>query len=218
MNGNIDAVLFDLDGTLADTGPDLAHALNCVLLEAGHAPLPYDRIRPVVSHGGSALLRLGFGEHLPEEEFASRLQHFLSIYQQNIALHTRLFSGMEEVLQTIEGRGLKWGVVTNKPAWLTEPLLSELRLLQRSAATVSGDTLEQKKPHPAPLLHACSQIGCEPDRCIYVGDARRDIEAGRNAGMHTLVALFGYLGDEDHPENWMADASIAKPEELLAFL
>jgi phosphoglycolate phosphatase len=125
---------------------------------------------------------------------------------------------MAEVLDTLEARGLNWGVVTNKPGWLTQPLLSDLGLLQRAACVVSGDTLAQRKPDPAPMLHACMLAGSEPQRCVYVGDAQRDVEAGNNAGMYTLVALFGYFQENDRPHEWQADAMINAPADLLEWL
>ena len=212
----IKAVLFDLDGTLADTAPDLAYALNGVLAERGRSPLPLDVIRPAASHGGIALIRCGFGEAHPEEE-TLRLR-LLDIYQANIARETRLFPGIAEVLAEIEARGLNWGVVTNKPTWLTEPLLDALGLSRRAACIVSGDTCEQCKPHPQPILHACRQAGAEARECLYVGDAERDIVAGRRAGTHTLAALFGYIGEDDRPQDWGADALIEQPGEILAWL
>jgi phosphoglycolate phosphatase len=147
-----------------------------------------------------------------------RRQRLLEIYRDNIARLTRPFAGMDQVLETLEHRGLNWGVVTNKPAWLTEPLMKELGLYDRAATIVSGDTLAERKPHPAPMLHACAFAGSRPDECLYVGDAKRDIEAGRNAGMHTMVALFGYIGDEDDPHNWGADALVASPQAILEWL
>ncbi len=204
----IRTVLFDLDGTLADTAPDLAYALNQVLDEQGREPLPFERIRPVVSHGGIALIKLGFNidEHAPQ--FDTLRQRLLAIYREHIVRHTRLFEGMAELLDEIEGRGLNWGVVTNKPGWLTEPLLEGLALKERATTIVSGDTLNERKPHPAPMLLACEQAGSTAAQCLYVGDAERDIEAGRNAGMHTLVALFGYIGEHDRPELWQADGMV----------
>ena len=212
----VKAVLFDLDGTLADTAPDLAYALNGVLVEQGREPLPLEVVRPAASHGGIALIRRGFGDDHPEEE-ALRLR-LLDIYQANIARETRLFPGMAEVLATLEARGLPWGVVTNKPGWLTEPLLAALGLGERAACIVSGDTCERKKPHPQPILHACQLAGANARECLYVGDAARDIEAGRRAGARTLAALFGYIGEEDRPEDWGADALISQPGEILAWL
>ncbi|MFZ5621226.1 MAG: HAD-IA family hydrolase [Pseudomonadota bacterium] len=214
----IRTVLFDLDGTLLDTAPDLAFALNETLREFGQAPLPYEAIRPVVSHGGIALIRLGFGLGPDDEGYHPRRRHLLDTYRTNIARATRPFAGMIEVLDTLERQGLNWGVVTNKPAWLTEPLLQEVGLFERAAVVVSGDTLDERKPHPAPMLLACERAGSQAHECLYVGDARRDIEAGRNAGMATLVALFGYIGDDDDPHGWGADALVERPEDILAWL
>jgi HAD superfamily hydrolase (TIGR01509 family) len=196
----IQTILFDLDGTLLDTAPDLAQALNATLQANGRATLPFEQIRPAVSHGGSALIRLGFQ------------------LEPHIADQTRLFPGMEVVLQHIEAQGLTWGVVTNKPGWLTEPLLDALDLQRRAASVVCGDTLNECKPHPAPLLHACKRIGTPPGQCVYVGDAERDIKAGHNAGMATLLALFGYLMESDRPEDWGASALIQQPADILAWL
>ena len=217
-NKKIQTILFDLDGTLLDTAPDLANALNAVLESNGHAPLPFDAIRPVVSHGGKALIELGFEMQSDHPEFEPRRLELLDYYLNNIAQYTCLFPGMEEVLESIESQGLNWGIVTNKPAWLTDPLLEALKLDQRAAAIVSGDTLPERKPHPAPLLHACELIGSTPEHCLYVGDAERDIQAGHNAGMPTLVAMFGYLLAEDKPEEWGASALIHHPAEILDWI
>ncbi len=218
MPSEIHTILFDLDGTLADTAPDLAYALNQTLKDFGHEPLSFERIRPVVSHGGMALIRLGFGIEPEHPDFEPRRQHLLKIYRQNIARHTTLFDGMERLLDEIESRGMNWGVVTNKPAWLTEPLMEALGLNARAATIVSGDTLPERKPHPAPMLLACEQAGSEAQHCLYIGDAERDIEAGRNAGMRTLIAAFGYIDVDDEPESWGADALIDSPLEIIAYL
>jgi phosphoglycolate phosphatase len=207
-------VLFDLDGTLADTAPDLAYALNQVLVEQGRSPLPFDTIRPVVSHGGIALTRLGFGLEPEHPDFPPLHQRLLAIYSDNIARHTRLFPGMETLLAGIEQRGMNWGVVTNKPARLTEPLMNALGLSQRAACIVSGDTCNNRKPHPEPILYGCHLAGSEAAQCLYVGDAQRDIEAGLRAGLRTVVALFGYIGEDDHPEEWQADALLNTPREI----
>lgn len=214
----IRTVLFDLDGTLLDTAPDLAAALNTVLQENRREPLPYEAIRPVVSHGGMALIQLGFRLDPSDPEFEPLRQRLLQVYRDNLSALTRPFPGTEALLETLEARGLNWGVVTNKPAWLTEPLLQDLGLFERAACVVSGDTLKQCKPHPAPMLHACAQAGSEPGQCVYIGDAQRDIEAGSNAGMHTLIALFGYIQETDEPHTWGASDTIREPGELLAWL
>jgi phosphoglycolate phosphatase len=218
MPGGIQTVLFDLDGTLLDTAPDLAAALNQVLAENRRDPLPCEAVRPAVSHGGIAIIRLGFDLEESDPAIEPLRQRLLELYRANISTHTRPFPGMAEVLDTLEARGLNWGVVTNKPGWLTQPLLSDLGLLQRAACIVSGDTLAQRKPDPAPMLHACTLAGCEPQRCVYVGDAQRDVEAGNNAGMYTLVALFGYFRQHDRPQEWQADALINTPTDLLEWL
>jgi len=215
---SIRTVLFDLDGTLADTAPDLAYALNCLLREQERAPLPYEIIRPEVSHGATALVRLGFGLSNDDPVFGALRERLLSLYQQHLARETRLFDGMEELLDFIEQRGMNWGVVTNKPAFLTQPLMAKLGLAKRAACIVSGDTTANKKPHPEPLLHACRLAGSEAAQCLYVGDAERDIRAGHHAGMPTLVAMFGYIGEKDRPETWGADALITTPDEIIAWI
>lgn len=211
-------VLFDLDGTLADTAPDLAFALNTVLVEQGMLALPFAHIRPVVSHGAAALIRLGFGLDPEDEGFAPLRVRLLEIYRTNLAQGTRLFPGMAELLLVLERLGMKWGVVTNKPAWLTEPLLEALGVAQRACCIVSGDTTKQRKPHPEPMLHACAISGSLPKQCVYVGDAQRDVEAGRQAGMKTLVALFGYLDASDRPAEWGADGMVEHPLEILNWM
>ncbi len=216
--GMSEAVLFDLDGTLADTARDLAFALNEQRRLHGLAPLPFERIRPVASHGARGLLALGFNLAPDAAEFAAMRAQFLELYERHLCDHTRLFPGMEETLSAIEGRGLKWGVVTNKPARFTLPLMRALSLDGRAACIVSGDTTANAKPHPEPLLRAAGQLGLPPARCLYVGDAQRDVAAARAAGMTVLVALYGYLAAEDEPHRWQADGTIAEPRDLLAWL
>jgi N-acetyl-D-muramate 6-phosphate phosphatase len=210
-------VLFDLDGTLLDTAPDMAAALNRLRISEGLAALPYLQIRPLVSHGAPRLLRLAFGEPDAERHESLR-QRFLDFYRAALAVHTRLFDGFEAVLSAIERSGLRWGIVTNKPGWLAAPLVAEVGLAERCACLVAGDTLAERKPHPLPLLHAAGLLGLEPRECAYVGDAERDVQAARNAGMIPLVAGFGYLGDGDDPAAWRADAVFARPEDLVDWL
>jgi phosphoglycolate phosphatase len=215
---DFDVVFFDLDGTLVDTAPDLAYALNQVLEEQGKHPLPYQTIRPVASHGSAGLLGLGF-DHAPDSDaFKALQQRFVEIYQDNLTRQSGLFDGMASIIDHLDEIGKKWGVITNKPAFLTEPLMQALSLSSRAACIVSGDTTANSKPHPEPMLHACKLTAAEPARCLYIGDAERDIEAGRNANMHTIVACYGYIGDDDEPENWQADAMIQHPEELQQWL
>lgn len=214
----IKTVLFDLDGTFADTATDLAYALNSTLQANGKSPLSFDEIRPVVSHGARALIELGFQLQDTDATFAPIRQQLLDIYANNIARHTRLFAGMEVVLEALARRDINWGIVTNKPANLTMPLMRALGLDEQASCIISGDTLPQRKPDPAPLLHACTLAGSYATECVYVGDAERDIIAGERAGMHTLVALFGYIGATDHPEHWGADAMIASPLAIIDWI
>lgn len=214
----IKTVLFDLDGTLADTAPDLAFALNQVLIEHGKAPLPFETIRPHVSHGGPALTKLGFGITAGHPDFEPRRQRLLEIYRDNIARETTLFPGMGELLNHIEENNMNWGVITNKPGWLTEPLMDALELTQRAACIVSGDTCDNRKPHPEPILHGCQLAGSEAQHCIYIGDAQRDIESGRRAGMRTIVALFGYIGEDEAPQQWQADVMLETPQAIINWL
>jgi phosphoglycolate phosphatase len=213
-----DAFLFDLDGTLVDTAPDLGYALNCLREQEGLPAIAHPKIRAVASHGAAGLLKLGFDISPNHDDFPALQKRFLRLYQDNITRESRLFSGFEQVLDSIENQGIAWGVITNKPAFLTEPLLAGLELSDRAACIVSGDTTAHSKPHPAPMLHACSVIAIEPERCLYVGDAQRDIEAGNNVNMHTVVAQFGYLSETDQPDLWHADAFINQPEDLLKWI
>ena len=214
----IKAVLFDLDGTLVDTAPDLGYALNLQRGVHGLSPLPIDTIRPQASHGARGLLMLGFGIGPDDSGFGPMRQEFLQLYADNLCRHSRLFDGMTELLAELESRQLPWGVVTNKPAKFTEPLLSLLDLSERAACIVSGDTCPEPKPHPGPLLHASELIGIPATNCLYVGDAERDVEAARNAGMPCIVAHYGYIGEADRPEAWGATGHIQQPQELINFL
>jgi phosphoglycolate phosphatase len=212
------SVLFDLDGTFADTAPDLAFALNQLLKSEGRPPLPLALIRPHASHGGNALLKLGFGLVPGEPGFAELRETYLAIYRDHVAQDTRMFPGFAELLAALESRAVPWGIVTNKPAWLTEPLVRALGVWDRAGCVVSGDTTPHLKPHPEPVRHACRLLGRSTQSCWYLGDAERDVEAGRSAGTRTLVALFGYLGDQDQPETWGADGLIEHPLDLLDWL
>ncbi len=211
-------VLFDLDGTLLDTAPDLAAVLNRLRRERGEPALSPAAIRPTVSQGSPGMLKLGFGLEPGDARYAEMNQRFLGMYREAIAVDTVLFPGMAEVLVHLETGGIHWGVVTNKPGWLTEPLLKALGLWPRAACVVSGDTLAQRKPDPEPLWYACERVGVAPCRAMYVGDAERDVQAGNRAGLITLVAGFGYLSAEDRPEDWGADGFLERPEDLLDWL
>lgn len=212
-----DALLLDLDGTLLDTAPDMGGALNLLRVERGLEPLPSAVFRPVVSHGAARLVALGFPGATGDAFEQLRLR-FLEIYALNLAEHTCLFPGIDAVLTELEDRGLPWGVVTNKPAWLTDPLLEALGLAHRAACVVSGDTLPERKPHPMPLLHAAALAGVPPERCVYVGDAERDIQAGRAAGMDTVVAAYGYLSADDDPRCWQPTGIVAEPADLREWM
>jgi phosphoglycolate phosphatase len=211
-------VLFDLDGTLLDTAPDLAYALNAVRGEEGLPPLSLAQIRPQVSNGARALTVLGFATDEEHPQFELRRRRLLAIYRANLCRETRLFPGMDAVLNAIERRNAQWGVVTNKPGWLTEPLLRQLGLLSRAACVVSGDTVARRKPHPDPLLHAAALAGAAPGDCVYVGDARRDAQAAHAAGMGMLAAAFGYIEPHEDPNTWGAEAVVAVPDDILAWV
>jgi len=215
---SIRAVLFDLDGTLADTAPDLAAALNALLVAENRPALPFESIRPVVSHGSTGLLRLGFGLTSADPEFVPLRERLLALYAANLCRETRVFPGMTEVLSELTMRKLTWGIVTNKPAFLTEPLIAQLALPHPPACVVSGDTVANRKPHPEPMLHACAIARAQPSETLYIGDAERDIRAGRDAGMKTLVALFGYIGENEQPESWGADGMIEAPLDVIRWL
>ena len=195
----IEHILFDLDGTLADTADDLANALNAIRLKYELTTLPKEIIRPTVSLGGNAMIKLAFDLEEGDTGFESIRDEFLNHYRANIAHETRLFEGMEELLLALESENKPWGIVTNKPSWLTDPLVEAMCLDERAACVISGDTLEHRKPHPAPILHACKLMHADPATTIYIGDAQRDIEAGRRAGTKTLIALYGYIDDGDDP-------------------
>jgi len=211
------AVLFDVDGTLLDTAPDIAAAVNELRRERGLAPLELARVRAFVSHGASALMRVAF-PHAPEAEFLALRARLLVLYRAALAVHTRPFAGILELLAQLEHSGTRWGVVTNKPGWLTHPLLEAQHLRERAAVIVSGDTLPQRKPNPEPLLHAARQLGVPVQRCVYVGDAERDVLAARAAGMPVLVVRFGYLAPGENPLEWPADAWVDSAGEILTWL
>ena len=212
------AVLFDLDGTLADTAADLARALNRVRAERGLGPVPPAMTRPHTSKGARGLLGVGMGvapEHATYEALRDR---FLEYYAEDLCIDTRLFDGIPELLAALRGRGLAWGVVTNKPGRFTVPLMRRLDPGGTAACVVSGDTTPKAKPFPEPLLHAARAIEVAPDECLYVGDDLRDVQAARAAGMGVVVAAWGYLGDAGDPAGWGADAVIAHPRETLNYV
>jgi N-acetyl-D-muramate 6-phosphate phosphatase len=212
------AVLFDLDGTLADTAPDLARALNRVRAANDLVPMPLEYTRSYTSSGARGLLKVGFGLEPGDERYEALKLQFLDFYAAEICIDTRLFDGMAELLDQFDQDRLPWGVVTNKAERFTLPLLQGLRLCERAACIVGGDTTGRLKPHPDPLLHAAAALKLPPSACLYVGDDLRDVQAARAAGMRVLAAKYGYLGDGGAIESWQADAIIEHPREVLDFL
>lgn len=213
----IKAVLFDLDGTLADTAPDLNAALNRVRAARGFAALPLSATRRHSSRGARGLLGVGFALAPGDPGYDALREEFLAAYGADLCRETRLFPGVPELLGALEARGLPWGVVTNKQECFALPLLERLGLRNRAACVIGGDTTAWFKPHPGPLLAASSTLGMEPGVCLYVGDDRRDVEAARAAGMKIAVAEWGYL-DGGEPESWQADWLIRSPQQLLEIL
>lgn len=212
-DGYFSAVLFDLDGTLVDTAPDMVAVLQAMQNSHGLKPVDYDVGRAQVSNGAIGLLGLGFPEI--EVSFGDDLHHeYLERYAELICENSRIFAGMEGLLDHLDDAACPWGIVTNKPESLTNPLLDALGLASRSACIVSGDSLPVRKPDPAPLLLGCDIAGVDAYRAIYVGDAARDIEAGLRAGMATIAAGYGYITEDDDPREWGADIIAVDTEEL----
>ncbi|MCQ4142859.1 HAD family hydrolase [Vogesella sp. AC12] len=214
----IKAVLFDLDGTLADTARDLGAALNRLLAEEGLPPQPYAAVRPIASHGARGLVSLGFGIDKTHPRFEEYRLRFLDLYEHSFADETVLFDDINALLREIDARGLKWGIVTNKPMRFTDRLVPALPFAVPPAVVVSGDTVGVAKPDPAPMLHAAQQIDIAPEHCLYVGDAERDIQAGRAVGMKTVLVNWGYIADSDDTDSWQADITIDRPLALLPHL
>jgi len=214
----VDAVLFDLDGTIADTAPDLGAALNRVRTDRGLEPVPLAVLRPHSSHGARGLIGAGFAVAPGESDFVPLRDAFLAHYAAALCVSTVLFAEVDAVLATLDARALPWGIVTNKATRFTTPLLEALRLVARAGTVVCGDTTPHAKPHPEPLAFAAEQLGVAPSRCVYVGDARRDVEAGKAAGMATLVARWGYIEADEAPDTWAADGIVDAPAALLDWL
>jgi len=210
----IDAMLFDLDGTLADTAPDMARTVNLMLAKRGRAEVPVERVRPYVSRGARGMVCAAF-EITPEHpDFQAMREEFLDLYGGNLCVDTRLFPGMAELLDTLEARDIAWGVVTNKFERFARPILEELGLGTRAGVVVGGDTCARPKPYPDPLLFAASALGVAPARTMYVGDDERDVQAARAAGMPVIVAGYGYLGDGPPPSQWKADGIVSNAAEI----
>ncbi len=214
----VEAVLFDLDGTFADTAPDLGAALNHVRDLHNLPPLPLETIRPQASHGSPGLLKLGMGVTPDSDGYNEMRSAFLAYYEAHICDHTKLFPGMAALLSELEERDIPWGIVTNKPHRYTVPLMEKLGYATRAACLVSGDTCEEAKPHPMPLLHAAQLIGIEPKRCLYLGDDLRDMQAANAAHMISIIASYGYLEADTDTSSWLASGSVQTPFALLRYL
>lgn len=214
----IRAVLFDLDGTLADTAQDLGGALNFVLRANGLPEKSIDDIRPVASHGANGLLKMGAGIDPEHPDHAQWRQAFLDRYDECYADETVLFDGISDLLHELDRRGLAWGIITNKPAKFTDKLVPKLGFAIPPAVVVSGDTCGVAKPNVKPMLHACEQIGVKPENCVYLGDAERDMQAAKNAGMKAVLVDWGYISAADETETWLQDWRINTPKDLLAYL
>jgi phosphoglycolate phosphatase len=216
--GLCQAVLFDLDGTLADTAPDLAAAVNKMRHERGLEMVPLENLRPLASAGARGLIGGAFGIGPEHPEFAAMREEFLANYEADLCIETTLFQGIDAVIDELDARGVRWGIVTNKVARLTDPLVALLGLDVRAGCVVSGDTTPHSKPHPAPLLHAARMLDLPPERIVYVGDDLRDVQAGFAAGMVTVAAAYGYCGNDIPPTRWHAQHVVQSPAELQKLL
>jgi phosphoglycolate phosphatase len=213
-----EAVLFDLDGTLADTAPDLCGAVNILLAEEGRPQQAFASLRPHTSQGVRGLVGKGFGIDSSHRDYDRLASRFLEIYAGQLCEMSHLFDGIPELLDALEARGIAWGIVTNKRARYTDPLVAALGLTPRTRCVVSGDTTAAAKPSPLPILHACAILRCEPRRALYVGDDRRDIVAGQAAGTATAAVAYGYLGDSGPLHTWGADFIADHPAALAGYL
>ena len=212
------AVLFDLDGTLVDSAPDLAGAGNEMRIARGLPALPLEHFRPMVGSGARGMLGIALQVTPQDEEFGALRDEFLARYAQRLTRESRVFDGMLPVLEALDARALRWGIVTNKATVYTLPVVEGLGLARRAAVVICGDTTAHAKPHPEPLFEAARRLGVEAAHCIYVGDDERDGQAGRSAGMRTLVAEWGYLGQGEPVANWRADHVMVRPADLLQWL
>lgn len=215
QNKAFDAFIFDLDGTLVDTADDLGAALNKVLHSADLPAVSEQMYRPAASNGANALLEVGFAELWPQQDQLARRQQLLDSYAQDIAVHSQCFAGVERLLRELELQGIKWGIMTNKPGFLTDALVSQIDSLASAQAVVSGDTLEVAKPSPLPLLHAAELLAVDPARCLYIGDAERDIQAAKAANMASATALWGYIPSIAQAHSWQADFNWQTPTDAF---
>jgi phosphoglycolate phosphatase len=215
---NLEGILFDLDGTLVDTAPDMVAALNRLRQAHGHPPTDPQPLRNVVSQGAIGLLKAGMPACADDQQFEHWRQEFLSLYAENLCCDSRLFNGMAPVLEAAENRGLPWGVVTNKPGALARPLVVALGLEERMACLIAGDDLDRRKPHPEPLLHACAAMGSSPERTAYIGDAEGDMQSAVAAGCLAVVAAWGYIEAQLDVSTWGGDLLVHRPLDLIAVL
>lgn len=213
-----EAVLFDLDGTLADTAPDLGGALNTLLRRRNLPEKSIGEIRPVASHGAAGLILMGAGIDKSHPEYGAWRQEYLAEYERCFDKNTVLFEGINELICTLDKRGIRWGIITNKPHTFTHRLVPKLGFAVPPAVVVSGDTCDEAKPSTQPMFYACRQINVKPENCIYAGDAERDMLAGKNAGMKTVLANWGYIAATDKTETWHYDRRIDKPMDLLEYI
>ena len=218
MTRRPEVLLFDLDGTLVDSAPDLAGAANDLREMHGLPPLAYAALRPMVGSGARGMVGLAFGVTPADERFAALRDAFLARYAERLLLQTQVFDQMQRVLDSLDARGRRWGIVTNKAMRFTAPIVQGLGLAARAAVLIAGDTTPHAKPHPEPLLEAARRLGVAPGACVYVGDDERDMVAGRAAGMLTLAAAWGYLGQGEPVQAWGADAVLDSPDALLQWL
>ncbi|BCG64329.1 MAG: N-acetyl-D-muramate 6-phosphate phosphatase [Methyloprofundus sp.] len=214
----LSCVLFDLDGTLLNTAPDLTGALNKTLAHFGYATVSVKSITPYISYGAAVMIDQALTQVVSKAEKAAMLEWLLDYYESHIADATHLFAGMPELLNSLETQGIPWGVVTNKRERMTRPLMNTLGLTERAASIICGDTTAHSKPHPEPMLTACREIQVNPEECLYIGDALHDITAGKAANMKTLAATYGYIKPDDQPQDWGADALISHPSEILDWI
>ena len=218
MKPKVHAVLFDLDGTFADTAPDLAAALNHVRATRDLAPLPLAILRPQASHGSVGLLKVGMAITPDSPDFTGLREIFLQHYADNICVHTTLFDGIAELINQLEARDIIWGIVTNKPQRFTVPLMQALGYIERAGCLISGDTCANAKPHPEPMQLACATIKIPAGNCLYLGDDKRDMQAANAVAMRGIIAGYGYISEDCSIENWQAQGSVNTPLELLNFL
>jgi 2-phosphoglycolate phosphatase len=214
----IKAVLFDLDGTFADTAPDLAAAVNYARKYRKLPPLPLEVLRPHSSNGSRGLLKAGFGIEPGHPDYDALRDILLDYYSKHICVHTRLFMDTAELVDVLDQKGIKWGIVTNKPHRFTIPLMLALGYAHRTSCLISGDTCSHSKPHPEPLFVACKIMGTTPADCVYLGDDLRDMQAANASGMMGIIANYGYVGPEASVENWNAQGIINRPTELLGLI